>query len=55
MNDPFPRISDLIKLKTQQLSEAEWNDDNIQQLILKIEIESLNRMLSYGEEFIVPF
>ena len=55
MNDPFPRVADLIRLKTKQLSEVEWNDDEVQQLILKVEIENLNRLLSVGEEFIVPF
>jgi hypothetical protein len=53
MNDPFPRTYDVLKAKRKQLSEAEWNGENVEKL--KTEIENLERLISVGEDFIVPF
>ena len=53
MNDPFPRTYDVLKAKRKELSEAEWNNDNVERL--KTEIKNLERLISVGEDFIVPF
>jgi len=56
MNEPFPRISDVIKDKTKQLSEAEWNGaDQHTILQLRFQIRNLEIMLENGEEYIIPF
>jgi wobble nucleotide-excising tRNase len=53
MNDPFPRTYDVLKAKRKELSEAEWNDKDVEKL--KAEINNLERLISVGEDFIVPF
>ena len=53
MNDPFPRTYDVLKAKRKELSEAEWNNDNVERL--KTEIKNLERLISVGEDFIVTF
>jgi len=56
MNEPFPRIADVIKTKTKQLSEAEWNDSDQHTIMqLMFQIRNLEIMLENGEEYIIPF
>lgn len=53
MNEPFPRTYDVLKAKRKKLSEAEWNGKDVEKL--KAEIQNLERLISVGEDFIVPF
>lgn len=53
MNEPFPRTYDVLKAKRKELSEAEWNGKDVEKL--KTEIKNLERLISVGEDFIVPF
>jgi hypothetical protein len=52
---PFPLIADVLKLKNFELGEAEWEENEEAIIKLKREIDSLNMLLKYGEEYIIPF
>lgn len=52
---PFPLIADVLKLKKIQLGEAEWEENENAIIKLKKEIDSLNTLQKFGEEYIIPF
>ena len=54
-NPPFPLLQDKLKVLIKQYYEAEWEDNDAKKLILKADIDSLERRMDLGEKYEVPF
>ena len=52
---PFPTLQDKLNSLLKQYYEAEWNNDEVKKLILKQDINSLERRMELGEVYEVPF
>ena len=52
---PFPTLQDKLNGLLKQYYEAEWNNDEVKKLILKEDINSLERRMELGEVYEVPF
>lgn len=52
---PFPRLQDKLNKLIKQYYEAEWENDETRKLILKEDINSLERRMELGEQYEVPF
>jgi hypothetical protein len=56
MSQTFPLVREVLKTKTKQLSEAEWNGSDQHTILqLRFQIRNLEIMLENGEEYIIPF
>jgi hypothetical protein len=52
---PFPTLQDKLNGLLKQYYEAEWDNDQVKKLILKEDINSLERRMELGEVYEVPF
>jgi len=52
---PFPSLQGKLNALLKQYYEAEWNNDEVKKLILKEDINSLERRMELGEVYEVPF
>jgi len=52
---PFPSLQDKLNGLLKQYYEAEWDNDQVKKLILKEDINSVERRMELGEVYEVPF
>ena len=54
-NPPFPLLQDKLNKLIKEYYEAEWEEDETKKLILKNDIENIERRMMFGEKYEVPF
>ena len=54
-NPPYPKLEDRRSLLLKQLYDAEFEDNAIKAMLLKDEIERIERRMMFGEIYELPF
>jgi len=54
-NPPFPLLQDKLNILVKEYYEAEWEENETKKLILKDDIENIERRMMFGEKYEVPF
>lgn len=54
-NPPYPKLEDRRSLLLKQLYDADFEDNAIKAMLLKDEIERIERRMMFGEIYELPF
>ena len=54
-NPPYPKLEDRRSLLLKQLYDAEFEDNAVKAMLLKDEIERIERRMMFGEIYELPF
>ena len=54
-NPPFPLLQDKLNKLIKEFYEAEWENNESKKLILKNDIENIERRMMFGEIYELPF